>query len=130
MVTTNLTAGTLGLVPQTDEFRNASHSLVLLFAMSVLEDVLRQLRDEGRFASKRNEMKRLMEASRSVLPWADFTLIDEAREKRNGVAHKREFLPAGDCARYIDGIEAELVRWQVLPGRVQYDYTIERRPSS
>jgi hypothetical protein len=83
--------------------------LMLVYVFSVLDDVLRQLRDEGVFTSKGTNLKALMDGSRSALPWVDFALVGEARNRRNDVAHRRQHVPPADCARYIDAIEAELV---------------------
>jgi hypothetical protein len=56
MVDTNLRiASGLG-GPQTEDFKNFSHSLIILFAFSVLEDVLEQLRSEGVFMSGRRHL--------------------------------------------------------------------------
>jgi hypothetical protein len=52
----------------TNTLRNISHNLTLLFAFSVLETVLKQLRDEGVFSEKPNSLKKLMYSSKNVLP--------------------------------------------------------------
>jgi len=130
MVRTNLNAGAFGLIPQTDQFRNLAHNLVLFFAFSVLEDALKQCRDEELFVSKGSELRRLMEASKSVVAWADYATIDSGRDKRNAVAHKRQFLPRAECWQYIDAIEKELIAWAILPGPVQKEYTISLTPKS
>ena len=68
MIQTNTSSGTIfTLIPAATGFVTVPESLLLLFAMSVLEDVLRQLRDEGVFNCSRIELKRLMDGSRGHL---------------------------------------------------------------
>lgn len=114
----NLAAGSgmFGFV--THNFRDLTHSLVLLFAFSVLQDTLTQLRAESAFTSGGNQLGRLMEGSETALPWVDFTKVDEGRVRRNNLAHEMQVLPRGDCWEYIDAIENELLAWGVLPGKV------------
>jgi hypothetical protein len=88
--------------------------LLLIFAYSVLEDALLELRDQGTFASKKSNLKELMDRSKSALPWVDFCLADEGREKRNGVAHRRLRCDAATCKKYIDHVEVELKNWTIL----------------
>ena|SRR5688572_19760002 len=74
MVKTNLAAASSGLIggiSVSHGFRDYCHGLTLLFGFSVLENVLRQLRDEGHFACPGWMVGPLMAASRSVLPWVD-----------------------------------------------------------
>ena len=94
--------------------RDICSNLLLASAFSVLEDVLRQLRDEGKFASNDNRMKPLMRNSRSSLPWVDWPLVDEGRNDRNKSVHARTFLSHAKCRDYIVAIEQELVAWGVL----------------
>ena len=75
-VKTNAAAGMFGGgVPLTMDFVDFSHSLVLLFAFSVLEDVLHQSRDEGRFESGNSKLGTLMFASKDALSWIDFDAV-------------------------------------------------------
>jgi hypothetical protein len=95
-------------------FRDLSYNLTLLFAFSVVENALLQLRDEGMFSSKFSQLSALMKNSKYKIPWVDYLLIDEARNKRNAIAHKREWIGLELCLSYLDAIEAELVGWGVL----------------
>ena len=115
-------SGGMGLVGATHQLRNISHNLTLLFAFSVLERTLKQLRDENIFTEGRNGLKALMYSSRPNIPWQDFTLIDEAREERNKVAHDQEILEREECWRYIDGIENELVAWRVVTTKIPFNH--------
>lgn len=101
--------------------RDVCHSLVILFAFSVLEEVLTQLRDEGNFTSG-SQLGALMHASKSVIPWVDFNLVDKARQERNKVAHDQKILPRGDCWKYIDAIEAELLEWGILSAPIGFKH--------
>jgi hypothetical protein len=101
-----------GFVPH--GLRDISHNIVLLFGFSVLEDVLKQLRDEDQFNEKSNMVGKLMFASRDFISWSDFELINEAREKRNDIAHDQKIIYRDDCWKYIDAIETELVSWGII----------------
>lgn len=90
-------------------------NLTLIFAYAVLADVLGQLRDEGEFSCPRSELGKLMEASQKVLRWVNFALVDEGRERRNDVAHRRMDFPREECRRYIKAIQQELIAWKILP---------------
>ncbi len=96
------------------DLRDISHNLVLLFAFSVLEDVLKQMEAEGIFNEKRNVLGKLMNSSRTVIPWSDYDLVDEAREKRNGIAHEQNLIYRVDCWKYVNAIENELVSWRLI----------------
>ena len=82
-------------------FRDLSYSLIFLFAFSVVEDTLLQLRDEGKFNSKSSRLGALMEKSKNEIPWVNYSLIDEARNKRNRIAHQQEWLGLELCLSYI-----------------------------
>jgi hypothetical protein len=94
--------------------RDICFNLLLASAFSVLEQVLRQLRDEGQFACTRNELGALMADSRASLPWVDYALIDTARKERNHSIHARNYLSHGQCRDYIASMELELVALGVL----------------
>ena len=100
-------------------FENLVYSLVLPLAFSVLEHTLMQLRDEGVFKCKSNSLKHLMKASQPTLPWLDFALVDEARDKRNKFVHEQKEIERVDTWKYVDAIEAELVEWKVLLAQIQ-----------
>ena len=94
--------------------RDLCFNLLLASAFSVLEDVLRQLRDEGRFVGKDNRLGALMSNSRSSVPWVDYDLVDAGRNERNRTIHDRTYLAHANCRDYIAAIERELVAWGVL----------------
>jgi hypothetical protein len=106
----------------THAIRDISHNLVLLFAFSVFESVLKQLKAEKYFVSKNNSLGNLMHKSKKYLPWQNFPLIDEAKEKRNDIAHRQTLLPRGDCWKYIDAIENELVQWGVIKSQATFQH--------
>ncbi len=97
-----------------NEFRSAAYSLTLLFGFTVIEHVLQQLSAEGHFACRSKFVGSLMAASRHSLPWVNFTLVDEAREQRNKIAHQQQWISIEDCERYLNAIENELRAWGIL----------------
>ena len=97
---------------------NMAGNIALLYAYSVLDQVLRQLKEEGHFRPQRVGLKACMDASKPVLNWVNFVLVDEGRERRNRIAHEQEFLERIDCWKYINAIEAELIAWRILPGPI------------
>jgi hypothetical protein len=104
----------IGAMGTSHAFKNLAYTLWLLFAFSVLERVLIQLHSEGKFTSRSMQLGALMDASKSSLPWQDFALVDEARAKRNDVAHRMAVLGRGDTWRYVEAIEIELRAWAIV----------------
>ena len=96
------------------QFRDLSFNLTLLFGFSVVERALTQMRDEGKFNSASSQLSTLMEKSKNKIPWINYDLIDEARNIRNDIAHKQQWIEQSECFRYLDGIEMELINWGVL----------------
>ena len=94
--------------------RNLCFNLLLASAFSVLEEVLRQVRTEGKFVSKKDQLAYLMSSSRGTLPWSNYDFIDKARNERNLSVHQRKYMSHEQCRDYIAGIERELVAWGVL----------------
>lgn len=131
MIQTNTNSGIIfTLIPAATGFATVPESLLLLFAVSVLEDTLRQLRDEGVFNCSRNELKRLMDASHGQLCWLNFDAVNAIRDRRNRVAHRREFLSPGQCQADIATIAQELLSWDVLDKDGKVDYRVEFKPAS
>jgi len=97
-----------------NQFRSVAYSMTLLFAFSAFEHVLQQLRDEGVFKCKSSFLGPLMLASQQVLPWTNYSLVDEARVRRNKVAHEQQWVPIPDVKRYIEGMETELRSWKIV----------------
>ena len=91
-----------------------AHNLPFIHACSVLNDVLLQLRDESHFKCTRFFLGSLMAASKSRLPWTDFDLVKEGVDWRNADAHHGDIVPRGDCWKYIDAIERELINWNIV----------------
>lgn len=115
-------SGGIGSVGATHQLRNISHNLTLLFAFSVLETILKQLRDENIFKENKNGLKALMHSSKPSILWQNFGLIDKARDERNKVAHDQKILERGLCWKFIDGIENELVAWQVVSAKIPFNH--------
>jgi hypothetical protein len=98
---------------------DAAHNLPFLQACAVLNDVLARLRDEGYFRSGRvgdgrTPLGTLVSDSERALSWVNYPLIDKIVVHRNDLAHRAVFVSRGDCWRYIDAIEAELVSWGIV----------------
>ncbi len=90
-----------------------AHNLPFLHACSVLNDVLQELSKEGRITCKSIFLGELMKAGKG-LPWKNRALIEQAVSRRNEVAHHAEIVPRGECWKYIDAIEAELISWGLV----------------
>ncbi|MCB0027240.1 MAG: hypothetical protein KDE28_04995 [Anaerolineales bacterium] len=120
----HLNASSIGIGSggSTHELRNISHNLTLLFAFSVLEKALKQMKIEGLISAKRDSLGALMSASRNHISWLDYPLVDQARGDRNLVAHEQQLIERGTCWCYLDAIEAELVAWQVLSGPIPFKH--------
>jgi hypothetical protein len=103
-----------GGVGQSHEFRNLAYALCLLFAFSVLEQVLVELRDQGTFKSKKSQLGSLMGESKGILSWQNYELVDRGRNKRNEIAHQQAVIERADTWLFIDAIEAELKAWQIV----------------
>jgi hypothetical protein len=119
------------LVPSMTNFREVPDSLLLLFAVSVLENALDELRNQGVFSSRGSELGRLIEASRGTLRWQDYGKIQEIKNRRNDLAHERVFPPSDKCGEYLDAIAKELLAWGVLePDFNKGKYEVSFRPTS
>src|SRR5262245_46887640 len=93
-------ATTAGRAPS-PEFHDLIFNLLLARGMSVLEDTLKQLRSEGRFRASGWNLKTLMEASRTSVPWRDYGGVDTARDRRNRAIHDRVRLPHAECRGHL-----------------------------
>jgi len=93
---------------------NAAHNLPFIHAYSVLNDVLKQLADEGHFNCKSIFLGALLKKSEQVLRWQNFPLINAGANGRNDVAHRGQLLDRDDCWKYVDAVKAQLSAWAVL----------------
>jgi hypothetical protein len=114
MIQANTGGIIFSLVPNASGFARIPESLLLVFAVSVLEDALECLRDEGAFSSRKKGLSALMKASKSHIEWQNFDELERIRRRRNDVAHRREFLDAGQCKRDLAAIAKELLAWGVI----------------
>ncbi len=130
MVQTNLAVGAFGLAVRTNDFRDLTNGLILLFAVSVLEEALERYRDDGLFVPKRGGLKELVNASKEALPWINWDGMEQIRNRRNDVAHHLKYPPRAQSWSDIDSVEKELISWGVLSGPVKAEYTITRSPAS
>jgi hypothetical protein len=93
---------------------NVPYNLPFLHACGVLNDALEQLAKEQSFTYKERNLGPLIDASVGILPWNDLPLIKEAKDQRDGPAHRGVIVQRDDCLRYIDAIEVELVQWGIV----------------
>jgi hypothetical protein len=96
---------------------DAAHNLPFLHACGVFNTVLRQLAKERCFSYQGESLGLLIKASVKLSPpvsWVNLQLINEAVKHRHALAHRAKIIPRGDCWRYIDAIEAELVQWGIV----------------
>ena len=113
----------LGMITS-PEYTKLTYSLLVFLAFSVLEDVLKELHKQGTFKTEADNLKSLMDASRSCLPWRDFGAVENARNRRNEVAHDRKLLGPTTCKEYLHLIEDEFVSWKVLQHKIKGRYEI------
>jgi hypothetical protein len=104
----------VGSMGVSHEFRNLTYSLWLLFAFSVLERALLELRSELIFSSKNSGLEQLMRNSQRSLRWQNYALVNIARKRRNDVAHRRTVLQRADCWKYVAALGSELRAWKII----------------
>ena len=93
---------------------NAAHNLPFIHALAVFNDTLEAMKNEGRFKCGTRNLGHLLKAAKHELDWVDYKLIKEAVSKRNGVAHRGELVPRGDCWKFIDAVKSELIAWGIV----------------
>lgn len=106
------------------EYVSLSHNLLVLFAFSVFENALKQIRAEGHFSSKKDSLKCMMDASKQTLPWKDYPGSHKKRKLRNKIAHDQELAETGACKATLSVIEDELISWGILPRGIKGSYSI------
>jgi len=125
----NLNAGLFSLVPKATGFSRYAESLLLLFAVSVLEDALKQLRVERVFRSRGDSLGLMMEESKEILPWVNYADVYAVKERRNSIAHDRMFLRSGECSQSLVVIAVELLAWGGLENDYRGSCTISIQPT-
>jgi len=92
------------------------YNLPFLLAYAILDQVLTELIDQESIQCKQKKplLGDKMAASLNVLPWQNYTLIEDGKTARNELAHEARLLTKNDCFAYIDAIETELKAWDVL----------------
>ncbi len=93
---------------------DCAHNLPFLHACSVLNEALRQMRDEGVFNSTKHTLGALAKSAQHQVSWVNYAEVTKMVEARNGLAHRAVLLPRGDCWNYLDVIEAELRSWSII----------------
>jgi hypothetical protein len=89
------------------------YNLPFVLAYAILDQVLANLIDQGAISchTKRPMLGEKMEASKSVIPWQNYALVDAGKTARNELAHKAKLLGKAACFEYIGAIEKELRAW-------------------
>ena len=93
------------------------YNLPFVLAYAALDEVLGELVKQGTVPRQKKARPLLgakMEASRSVLPWRNYVLVESGKAARNDLAHNAKLLDKAACFKFIDAIEAELKYWGVL----------------
>lgn len=93
---------------------DAVQNLPFIHACSVLNEALLQIAKEGGFKCKSIFLGKLVDDSKSVLPWINYSLVREIVEKRNDIAHRGKVIPRADCWKYIEAIETEFRAWTII----------------
>lgn len=91
-----------------------AYNLPFVLAYAVLNQVLTLLGKEGHYPMRNRKLGEQMKDSKKHLPWQDWALAWDGKEKRDGLAHRAEVATKRKCALYVDAIEAELRAWKVL----------------
>lgn len=96
------------------DYGDLAASLCLVFALSILEHALIQMRDEGLFVCPSNQLSRLMAASSNAgIPWIDFSFMNKIREQRNYIAHKNVRLPESESRKLVEAVGSQLAAWGI-----------------
>lgn len=109
--------GGAGGIVEVNETRPESfYNLPFVLAFAVLDEVLKILIDEGKVQCQRKNpyLGEKMDASKGVLPWQNYALVERGKAARNDLAHEAKLLSKSQCIAFIDGIEADLKAWGVL----------------
>jgi hypothetical protein len=106
--------GSVGAAPSAIFAADAAHNVPLLHAYSVLNDVLVQLEKEGHFHCKSFLLGALLKASEHKLARLEFGVISTGLGRRNDLAHRGDVVPRGECWKYIDAVQKQLVFWKLI----------------
>ena len=98
-----------------DEFYN----LPLVLAYSTLDAALGQFINEGLFPCLICRCFKLGEKmwsskNTTAIKWLNYSLVDQGRKARNGLAHENTLVAKNDCLRYIEAVGAELKGWGLI----------------
>ncbi len=90
-------------------------SFPLVLAYSTLDTALGELVSQGRFACKQRELGAKMFASKNILPWQDYGLVERGKSARNDLCHGAIMVPRREIIEYTDAVRTELKAWAILP---------------
>ena len=89
-------------------------NLPFILAYSLLDEVLSEMRNNNVFTCSTWMLGAKMNASQTILPWVDYDVINDGKDKRNDLAHNGVLLSQEECNKYISAIGIELKCWGSL----------------
>lgn len=90
-------------------------SFPLVLAYSTLDSALSELAAQGLFAPRNRQLGERMHASRAVLPWRDYALVERGKSARNDLCHGATIVQRKEVLEYTDAVRMELKAWAILP---------------
>ena len=91
-------------------------NLPLILAFSVLDQVLKELIQQGRVPHLNSSdlLGARMKSARSAIAWQNYSYVECGKKERNAIAHEGKLLDREACLAFINAIEIELCAWRVL----------------
>ena len=91
-------------------------NLPLILAFSVLDQVLKELIQQGRVPrpNGRGFLGESMKSARSAITWQNYDCVKCGKDQRNAIAHEGKLLDREACLAFVNAIEIELCAWRVL----------------
>lgn len=98
--------GYVGLLIPKEHF-----NLPFILAYSLLDEVLSEMRNNNVFTCSSWMLGAKMNTSQTILPWVNYDVVNEGKDKRNDLAHQGVLLSQEECKKYISAIGIELKCW-------------------
>ena len=90
------------------------YNLPLVLAYAILDEVFNALIAQGAFACTSWMIGPKMKASKTKLPWQNYSLVWKGKIARDKLAHKAILVEKVRCLEFIEAIEVELKAWGVI----------------
>ncbi len=94
--------------------RSIIFNLPLLLAFDVLKQTLAKAKAEKLFKCKGDSLGALMDCAGQTLEWTNWKKMDEAKDRRNEIAHDGALFDQKQCLKDIDSIENQLSAWKII----------------